>query len=91
MGSLILNLRNSVWIEFLLGNSLDFRNTYLTVLLYGYLGRELSRISKKKKYGETLQSQLDSLGLQIKQGMIQDATFIHSDPGYEKSDKPRVN
>ena len=35
-----------------------------------------------------LQSQLDALGLQIKQGMIQDATFIHSDPGHAKADKP---
>jgi hypothetical protein len=66
---------------------LDFRNTYRTVLLYGYLGRELSRISKKI-WGK-LQGQLDALGLQIKQGMIQDATFIHSDPGHAKADKPR--
>ena len=36
-----------------------------------------------------MQSQLDALGLQIKQGMIQDATFIHSDPGHAKADKPR--
>ena len=36
-----------------------------------------------------MQSQLDTLGLQIKQGMIQDATFIHSDPGHAKADKPR--
>ncbi len=47
-----------------LGNSLDFWNTYLTVLLYSYLGRELSKISKKI-WGK-LQSQLDTLGLQIK-------------------------
>ena len=36
-----------------------------------------------------MQSQLDGLGLQIKQGMIQDATFIHSDSGHAKADKPR--
>ena len=34
-----------------------------------------------------MRSKLDSLGLQIKQGMIQDATFIHSDPGHAKADK----
>ncbi len=68
-----------------LGNSLDFLNTYLTVLLYSYLGRELSKISKKI-WGK-LQGQLDTLGLQIKQGMIQDATFIHSDPGHAKAER----
>ena len=36
-----------------------------------------------------MQSQLDGLGLQIKQGMIQDATLIHSDPGSAKADKSR--
>ncbi len=49
--------------------------------------RELSKSSKK--IWEKLQSQLDALGLQIKHGMIQDATFIHSDPGHAKVDKPR--
>jgi transposase, IS5 family len=63
---------------------LYFRNTYLTVLLSGYLGRELSK-SSKKIWGK-LQSQLDALGLQIKQGLIQDTTFIHSDPGRAKAE-----
>jgi IS5 family transposase len=31
------------------------------------------------------------LGLKIKKGMIQIATFIHSDPGHAKADKPREN
>jgi IS5 family transposase len=31
----------------------------------------------------------NSLGLKIKKGMIQDATFIHSNPGHAKADKPR--
>ncbi len=44
---------------------------------------------KEEEIWRKLQSQLDSLGLQIKQGMIQDATFIHSDPGHAKADKPR--
>jgi transposase, IS5 family len=30
-----------------------------------------------------------TLSLQIKQGTIQDATFIHSDPGHAKADKPQ--
>jgi hypothetical protein len=29
--------------------------------------------------------------LKIKEGLIQDATFIHSDPGHAKADKPREN
>jgi IS5 family transposase len=29
--------------------------------------------------------------LKIKKGMIQDATFIHSDLGHAKNDKPREN
>ena len=38
-----------------------------------------------------LQNQLDCLGLKIKKGIIQDATFIHSDFGHSKADKPREN
>ena len=38
---------------------------------------------------EELQNQLDAKGLKIKQGMIQDATFIHSEPGHAKADTPR--
>ncbi len=36
-----------------------------------------------------MQNQLDVLGLKIKKGMIQDATFIHSHPGHAKADEPR--
>ncbi len=36
-----------------------------------------------------MQRQLDALGLKIKKRMIQDATFIHSNPGHAKADKPR--
>ena len=38
-----------------------------------------------------MQSQLNYLGLKIKQRMIQNATFIHSDPEHAKADKPREN
>jgi Transposase and inactivated derivatives, IS5 family len=44
---------------------------------------------KEEEIWEELQRQLDSLGLKIKKGMIQYATFIHSDPGHAKADKPR--
>jgi IS5 family transposase len=38
---------------------------------------------------EQLQSQLNCLGLKIKEGMIQKVTFTHSDLGHTKADKPR--
>jgi IS5 family transposase len=45
--------------------------------------------SKDKKIWDEMQRQLNALGLKIKKGMIQDATFIHSNPGHAKADKPR--
>jgi len=47
--------------------------------------------NKEEKIWEQLQNQLDALGLKIKKGIIQDATFIHSDPGHAKANKPRGN
>jgi len=38
-----------------------------------------------------LESQLNCLGLKIKKGMIQDATFIYLDSGHAKVDKSRKN
>jgi IS5 family transposase len=38
---------------------------------------------------EELQRQIDAKGLKIKEGVIQDATFITADPGHKKVDKPR--
>lgn len=38
---------------------------------------------------DELQRQLDEKGYQVKRGVIQDATFITSDPGHAPSDKPR--
>ncbi len=38
-----------------------------------------------------LQRQLDGLGLKIKRGIVQDATFIEADPGSSESNKPRGN
>ena len=36
-----------------------------------------------------LQCQLDNMGYEIIRGVMQDATFITSDPGHAKADKPR--
>ena len=38
---------------------------------------------------EELQRQLDEKGLKVKKGVVQDATFITSDPGHAKKDTPR--
>ena len=44
---------------------------------------------KESDIWNEMQRQLNTLGLEIKQGMIQDATFIHSNPGHARADKPR--
>ena len=38
---------------------------------------------------EELQRQLDEKGLGVKKGVVQDASFITSDPGHARADKPR--
>ena len=47
----------------------------------------MAETEKDKMVWAELQRQLDSMGLQVKHGTIQDATFIDSDPGSSK--KPR--
>jgi len=55
-----------------------------------WLFRErLSKSEKDSLIWNELQRQLDLKGLSIRKGMIQDATFIHSDPGHAKVDTPR--
>ncbi len=40
----------------------------------------LSKTGRDKKIWQELQRQLDAKGLKVKKGVIQDATFITSDP-----------
>jgi len=49
----------------------------------------LAQPGKDKEVWEELQRQLDEKGLKVKKGVIQDASFITSDPGHAKADKPR--
>lgn len=56
--------------------------------VWSFRKRIIDNGKEEEIWGE-LQRQLYSLGLKIKKGMIQDATFIHSDPGHAKADKPR--
>jgi len=48
----------------------------------------ISKSGKDTAIWNELQRQLDAKGLTIKEGMIQDATFIHADPGHASSDTP---
>jgi IS5 family transposase len=49
-----------------------------------WLFRErLAKTGKDEQIWEELQRQLDEKGLKIREGIIQDATFIHSDPGQD--------
>lgn len=49
----------------------------------------LAKTERDKMIWEELKRQLDSRGLTVKQGMVQDATFITADPGHAKADTPR--
>ena len=49
----------------------------------------LAESDRDKEVWEELQRQLDEKGLSVKKGVVQDASFITSDPGHAKKDKPR--
>ena len=49
----------------------------------------LAESGRDRLIWEELQLQLDAKGLKVKKGVVQDATFITSDPGHAKADKPR--
>jgi IS5 family transposase len=55
-----------------------------------WLFRErLADTGKDREVWAELQRQLDEKGLSIKKGVVQDASFITSDPGHAAKDKPR--
>ena len=56
-----------------------------------YFRERLSKTGKDKQIWKELQRQLDQKGLKVKKGVLQDATFITSDPGHANADKPRGN
>jgi IS5 family transposase len=49
----------------------------------------LAKTGKDRAIWRELQRQLDAKGLRVKKGVIQDATFITSDPGHARVDEPR--
>jgi len=49
----------------------------------------LAESGRDRLVWKELQRQLDEKGLKVKKGVVQDATFITSDPGHAPADKPR--
>jgi len=49
----------------------------------------LAGTGKYREIWDELQRQIDVMGLKIKKGVIQDASFMTSDSGHAKADKPR--
>ena len=55
-----------------------------------WLFRErLAETGRDRAIWEELQRQLDEKGLKVRKGVVQDASFITSDPGHAPADKPR--
>jgi len=55
-----------------------------------WLFRErLAETGRDRLLWAELQRQLDEKGLQVRKGVVQDASFITSDPGHARADKPR--
>jgi IS5 family transposase len=54
-----------------------------------YFRERLAKTGKDRAIWTELQRQLDVFGLKVKQGVAQDATFITTDHGHAKADKPR--
>jgi IS5 family transposase len=61
---------------------------YTTVWLFR---ERLIKSGKLEAIWEEFLNQLKAKGYEVKKGIIQDATFITSDPGHAKSDVPRGN
>jgi len=53
------------------------------------LRERLAESGRDRMVWAELQRQLDAKGLKVRKGVVQDATFITSDPGHAKKDKPR--
>jgi IS5 family transposase len=82
-------------LEFLVADRISFRvflgtteviPDYSTVWLFR---ERLIEIGKLEAIWEEFANQLREKGYDVKKGVIQDATFITSDPGHAKSDVPR--
>ncbi len=68
---------------------LDFPNDIPDFTTVWYFRKRLEETGKIDEIWEELQRQLDEKGLTVKEGSVQDATFVTTDPGHAKADKPR--
>ena len=68
---------------------LDFPAVIPDFTTVWYFRERLAETGKDRVIWAELQRQLDSMGLKVKCGVVQDATFITSDPGHAKADTPR--
>lgn len=66
---------------------LGFPDTFPVSRTIWLFKQRIGESGKDELVWTELQRQLDAMGLQVKRGMIQNATFIKADPGYSK--KPR--
>ncbi len=89
MASLIPNLKDRQMTGFHSGSFLDYPIKYPTDPQSGSFSEIISKSGKDSAIWDELRRRLDAKGMIIKEGMIQDATFIHSDPGHASSDTPR--
>jgi transposase, IS5 family len=77
------------------GNRIDFMHflgfpekapDYSTVWRFR---ERLAETGRDKLVWEELQRQLDAKGLKVRKGVVQDASFITSDPGHARTEEPR--
>lgn len=68
---------------------LGFPETIPDYTTVWYFRERLAETDKDRAIWAELQRQLDSLGLTVKRGVVQDATFITADPGHATADTPR--
>jgi len=67
-----------------------FRIRFQILGRYGYSENAWQRLEKDKLVWAELQRQLDAMGLQVKRGTIQDATFIEADPDHRRNPTTKV-
>jgi len=68
---------------------LGFPETIPDYTTVWYFRERLSQTGKDEEIWDELQRQLDENNMKVKKGVMQDATFITSDPGHARADKPR--
>src|SRR5665648_85465 len=68
---------------------LGFPETIPDYTTVWYFRERLAKTGKDEEIWDELQRRLDENNMEVKEGVMQDATFITSDPGHTRADKPR--